>query len=442
MGFWEYVVNIAVVIFFVLLNGFFVAAEFAIVKVRSTQIEPLVQKGNWRAKIAKDIIAHLDAYLSATQLGITMASLALGWVGEPFVASMFAPYFTGLGVTDPRLIQGISFAIAFSIITFLHIVIGEQAPKWLAIQKARTTTLWVAYPLRLFFVVFKPFIWGLNSAANAIVHVVGIHSVSESEVAHSEEELRLLLTQDKRVSVRSRNIVLNAMDFRRKQARHSMTPRKEIVALLNADPVSENIALMRESKFSRLPVYKESIDNIIGIVHTKDIFLVDRHLRHDFSLDSVLRDAVFLPETATLERVLETMLGKKTHMVILADEYGGTAGLICLENVLEELVGDIQDEFDKEAPEITKLNENEYLVHGNITTNDVERLINQELSPRDIISIGGFIIERLGTIPKQGEKLRIDGTEFIVEKVVDNVVETIRIKRLPPPTDVEEPKKE
>ena len=437
MSFWEYAINIAVVIFFVLLNGFFVAAEFAIVKVRSTQIEPLVQKGNWRAKIAKDIVGHLDAYLSATQLGNTMASLALGWVGEPLVASMFAPYFAGLGVTDPRVIQGVSFAIAFSLITFLHIVIGEQAPKWLAIQKARTTTLWVAYPLKLFFVVFKPFIWALNSAANAIVRFVGMVSVSESEVAHSEEELRLLLTQDKRVSARSRNIVLNAMDFRRKQARHSMTPRKEIVALFITDPVTENIALMRESKFSRLPVFKESIDNIVGIVHTKDIFLVDRHLRTDFSLESVIRDAVFLPETATLERVLETMLGKKTHMVILADEYGGTAGLITLENVLEELVGDIQDEFDKEAPEITKLNENEYLVHGNVTTNDVERLLNQELSPKDIISIGGFLIERLGTIPKPGEKLQIDSTEFIVEKVVENVVETIRIKRLPPPPETE-----
>ncbi len=431
MSFFESLGEILLVLFFVFLNGFFVAAEFAIVKVRGTQIEPLIAKGNRRAKLANELITHLDAYLAATQFGITIASLALGWLGEPFVASMVRPVFEDLNIRDQRVVEGISFGIAFSIITFLHIIFGELVPKSLAIQRAQSITLWIAYPLRWFYLLFRPIISLLNGLANAILRLVGIQPVSEGELMHSEEELRLLLTQDKRVSLASRNIVLNAMDLRRKQARHVMIPRKEIAAIAYDAPVKEAVEMMRSNKYSRYPVYKESLDNIVGIVHTKDVFKPERHLKPDFKIDSVLRDATFLPETVSLEKVLEIILQKKTHMVLLADEFGGTAGLITLENVLEELVGDIQDEHDKELPEITKINEDEYVVDASITTNDVERLLNQELSQKDILSIGAFIIEQLGHIPQKGESLRVDGTEFTVEKVSNHVVDTIRIKRIP-----------
>jgi len=433
MDFWTTIFDVFVVIFFVLLNGFFVAAEFAIVKVRTTQIEPLAQRGNLRAKMARQIITHLDAYLSATQLGITMASLALGWIGEPFVASMIRPLMFDIGVTNVQVIEATSFAIAFSIITFLHIVLGELAPKSLAIQKASKTALTVAYPLHVFFITFKPLISSLNWVANAILRLLGFQAVTESELMHSEEELRLILSQDKKVSVASKNIVLNAMDFRRKQARLVMIPRKEIVGISYSAPLKESVELMRNNKFSRYPVYKESLDNVIGIVHTKDIFKHERHLKPDFVIDSVLRDAIFVPENVSLEKALETMLQKKTHMLFLADEYGGIAGLLTLENVLEELVGDIQDEHDKELPEITKISDDEYIVDASITTNDVERLLNQELSPKDILSIGAFIIEKLGHIPQKGESLLVDSTEFTVEKVDNLVIDTIRIKRVPPP---------
>ncbi|HEY4611524.1 MAG TPA: hemolysin family protein [Bacteroidota bacterium] len=422
--------EIALVLFFVLLNGFFVAAEFAIVKVRSTQIDPLVAKRNLRAVIAKDIVTHLDAYLSATQLGITMASLALGWVGEPFVADALRDPLQNLGIQNPQVVQAVSFGVAFGIITFLHIVLGELAPKSLAIQKALRTTLFISYPLKLFFVVFKPIIWALNSLANAILRVAGISAVSESEMAHSQEELRLLLAQDKEASAVSKALVLNAMDFRRKQARHAMVSRRDMIALSLAVPAAENLQVMRNNKFSRYPVYRETIDNIVGIIHTKDIFKHERHLQAGFSIDSVLRDAAFLPETVSLERALETMLQKKAHMVILADEYGGTAGLITLENILEELVGTIQDEFDREAPEVTKLSDSEYVVDASITTNDVERLLNQEFSSKDILSIGAFITEQLGHIPRKGEKLKVNGAEFIVEEVGDNAVEKVRVKKV------------
>ncbi len=430
--------EILLVLFFVLLNGFFVAAEFAIVKVRATQIEPLVGRRNLRAKIAKDIVKHLDAYLSATQLGITMASLALGWIGEPFVAERLRSPLESLGVTNPQILQAVSFGLAFSIITFLHIVIGELAPKSLAIQKALGTTLFISYPLQLFYIVFKPIIWALNSLANTILRAVGIAAVSESELAHSQEELRLLHTQDKETSAISKALVLNAMDFRLKQARHAMVSRRDITALSLNAPVAENVQLMRSNKFSRYPVFRETIDNVVGIVHTKDIFKHDRHLQPNFSIESVLRDAAFLPETVSLESALETMLQRKTHMIILGDEYGGTAGLITLENVLEELVGTIQDEFDRETPEVTKVSESEFVVDASVTTNDVERLLNQELSARDILSIGAFITERLGHIPKRGENLKVNGAEFSVEEVGNNVIERVRVRKVEQRQEAEE----
>ncbi len=433
----EYILDIFVVLFFVFLNGFFVAAEFAIVKVRLTQIEPLAAKGNRRARVARDIITHLDLYLSATQVGITISSLALGWLGEPLVAEQLRPFMYSVGITKPEFVSGISFGIAFAIITFLHIILGELAPKSLAIQKASSTTLWTAYPLKLFYLVFRPLIWSLNFLANAILRMVGIQPAGESELIHSEEELRLLLAQEKGVSAASKNIVRNAMDFRRKQARHAMIPRTEMVMLALAAPVQENLKVMRTHKYSRYPVYKDSIDNIVAIVYTKDIFKQDRDHNPDFSLESVLRDATFLPESVSIEKLLETMLQRQTRMVILADEYGGTAGLITLENVLEELVGPIQDEFDREAPEIIKLNEGEYVVEASVTTNEVEQLISVELSPKDIISIGAFLLEQLGHIPVNGENVRVNGVEFTVEQVTDRVMDRIRVKKLPAPPEEE-----
>lgn len=439
--FWEYLLNIFVVFLVVLLNAFFVAAEFAIVKVRNTQIEPLVEKGNKRAAIAKEIVEHMDAYLSATQLGITMTSLALGWIGEPLVAGMLRPLCAVFGLQNEKIIEAVALAVGFSIITFLHITLGEQAPKWLAIQKAQETALFVSFPLKLFFSVFRPIIVALNGFANGILRLLGFGAVSEAELTHSQEELRLLLSQDKRVSATSKDIVLNAMDFRRKQARHVMVSRKEIVALSLTAPIRENVEIMRTNKFSRYPVYKDTIDNIIGVVHTKDIFRVERHLKPDFSLEAVMREAVVLPETATLEMVLETMLQKKIHLIPLADEFGGTAGIITMENVLEELVGNIQDEFDREAPEIIKLSDTEFLVNANITTTDVERLLNQELSPKDILSIGAFAIEHFGHIPKKGEKFRVESTEFIVESVRERVVDSMRIRRVFPQRTKEKKKR-
>ena len=429
----EYVFNILLVLFLVFLNGFFVAAEFAIVKVRLTQIEPLAAKGNRRARIAREVITHLDLYLSATQVGITMTSLALGWIGEPLIARHLLPVFQNLGILNVELLHGVAFAIAFAIITFLHIVLGEQAPKWMAIQRASATTLWISYPLSLFTAVFRPVIWVLNISANGILRLIGLRVSVSTELVHSEEELRLILARERKGSEATKDMVLNAMDFRLKQARHCMVPRTEMVTLSITASPQDNLSTMRINKFSRFPVYRDTIDNVVGLVYTKDIFRLDRDHSPMFTIESVLRDAYFLPETASLEKVLETMLQRKTHMVILADEYGGTAGLITLELVLEELVGPIQDEYDRESPEITKLNEDEYVLDASVTTNEVERLLNQEFSPKDILSIGAFVLEQLGHIPVPMERLQVNNIEFIVEQVSGRVIDRIRIKRLSPP---------
>jgi CBS domain containing-hemolysin-like protein len=257
----------------VLANGFFVAAEFAIVKVRSTQIEPLARRGNRRARLAQHMIAHLDAYLSATQLGITFTSLGLGWVGEPFVAQWIEPLLRRGNIGSDVVLHSVSFALAFGLITFLHIVFGELAPKSLAIQKAKATTLWVAAPLNLFYVVFKPAIWLLNSAANLVLKMIGLHAATESDRAHSEEELRLLLagSQEKEVSPLARRLALRAFDLRKSIVRQIMAPRRQIHYLDLKRPMEDNLRLARQSKHTRFPLCDGGLDNVVGLVHIKDL---------------------------------------------------------------------------------------------------------------------------------------------------------------------------
>ena len=432
MDLWATITNIAILMLIAGLNGFFTASGFSLVKVRSTQIDALVRKGNRSAKATREILNHLDVYLSATQFGNVLTSIALGWLGEPFAARALGGVFENVGLTNTSVIEAVSFGVAFGFVTFLNIIIGEMVPKSIAIQKALRISLLVAYPLRLFFTVFKPFIKLLDFISAMVLKVLRIGTPSEADLAHSTEELRLLLTQESGVPKASKSLVVNALDFRRKQARHAMVPRPEMVALALDDPAADNIELMRRNKFSRFPVFRDTIDNIVGIVHTKDIFKTEIHHRADFRLDTVLRDAVFLPETVPLQSVLETILHRKTHMVILSDEYGGTAGLITLEDVLEELVGTIQDEFDRESPVVTKISEDEYLVDASITTHNVEQLIGQELSAKDIRSLGAYLIEEFGHIPSEGERLMRGLVEFSIERADEKVVERVRIKRQAP----------
>jgi CBS domain containing-hemolysin-like protein len=401
--FWQ----LAVVIFLVLLNGFFVASEFAIVKVRGSQLESLKSAD---VAHALKVTQHLDAYLSATQLGITLASLALGWVGEPFLSRVLQPAFFLVGITDESVIRWSSTGLAFGTITFLHIVLGELAPKSLAITKALPTTLWVARPLGWFYVLFKPAIWFLNGAANLILrHLFKVQPVSEHELAHSEEELRVILAQSaahEEVSSLGKDLLLNALDFRDRVVRDITTPRGEVVFLNTEDSFEENLRRAIESQHTRLPLCEGHLDNTIGLVHIKDLLRLTREAQPD--LHGIKREMHPVPEMMPLEKLLPFLLGKHAHVALVVDEYGGTSGIVTLDNVLEELVGDIQDEFDAEKPELRKLNDHEFDVEGSLGLYELKDLVGLELESEEVSTIGGYVTECLGHLPRLGEQTRIE----------------------------------
>jgi len=421
--------KIASVFALVFLNGFFVAAEFAIVKVRSTQIEPLMKSGLKRAQLAHQVITHLDAYLSATQLGITLTSLGLGWLGEPFVAHLLEPLLVFAGISNPTLVAAVSFGVAFGIITFLHIVLGELAPKSLAIQRAQKVTLSAAGPLHLFFVVFRPFIWALNGTANYFLRLVGIEPASESDLAHSEEELRLLLSQRKNISTTSRSILLQAMELRNRTVREVMVPRTQVVFLSTEKALDENIAIAQENQFTRYPLCEKDLDNVLGMIHMKDLFKMKEVKGNGAQLLTIKRDLLFVPETTPLEKTLNTFLAKRILMAIAVDEYGGTAGLITLENVLEELVGEIRDEFDVEPLMVQKVNETEYLVDGTMPLHDFARMFEVVPDTKDVVTVSGYAVHLLGRVPEKGATLRVGNWLGTIEATEARKVKQLRIRK-------------
>jgi len=430
MTFFSIFLKLAGVLAIVALNGFFVAAEFAIVKVRSTQIEPLVREGSKRARVAHHVLSHLDTYLSSCQLGITMTSLGLGWVGEPFVADLLFPLFQAFGA-DSTFLHTVSFVIAFSIITFLHIVLGEQAPKWLAIQHARKTTLAIAGPLELFTTVFHPFIWLLNSSAKAFLRLIGIATTGEGDVAQSEEELRLLLSKGKALTSTGKNISLRAIELRDRTVREVMVPRTAIVYLSTDRTIEENIARAIENQFTRYPLCEKNIDNILGMVHMKDLFRIQGEKGSSARLLDIKREMPFVPETTSLEKILNMFLARRLLMAIAVDEYGGTAGLVTLENVLEELVGEIRDEFDVESLPVQKLNENEFLVDGTMALHDFARMFEIEPGSRDVVTLSGYVFRLLGRVPEKGASVPIGRWVGTIEAVERKKVKTLRLSRVP-----------
>ncbi|MBK7258637.1 MAG: HlyC/CorC family transporter [Ignavibacteriae bacterium] len=413
----------------VFLNGFFVAAEFAIVKVRSTQIEPLAARGSKRARIAQDVIGHLDAYLSATQLGITLTSLGLGWMGEPFVAHMLEPLLASLGVSNPTIISTLSFALGFGIITFLHIVLGELAPKSLAIQRAQGVTLAIASPLHLFFVVFRPFIWMLNGTANFFLRMIGIPPASETEIAHSEEELRLLLSKGTTITSTGKSISLRAMELRDRTVREVMVPRTGLVSLSTMRTIEDNIAIALENQFTRYPLCERDVDNIVGMIHLKDLFKLKGETGPGGRLLDIKREMLFVPETMSLERTLNLFLAKRMLMAIAVDEYGGTAGLVTLENVLEELVGEIRDEFDVESILVHKVSDTEFVVDGAMPLLDFSSMFTVIPDSRDVVTVSGYVIHLIGTVPVRGAEVRIGDWQATIEAVDGIKVKTVRMKK-------------
>jgi len=427
----------------VLLNGFFVSTEFALVKVRPTQLETMAGKGHKRAKMALHLTHHLDEYLSACQLGITLASLGLGWIGEPVFADLLQPLYGALGIDGAdheRLRHSISFGVGFSAITFLHIVAGEMAPKSLAIRLPKETSLWVSFPMRLFYWVMYPFIWALNESSLLLLRFVGIAPAGEEHGVHSEEELRLVFeATQKRTggTALGRAIVLNALDLRHRVVREVMRPRQEIAALNTEDSIAECLEAADRTRYSRFPLCEEGdADRMLGVVHFKDLFAMRLKAKSGADLAAVAKKVVYVPETARLEKVLQLLLDRKLHMAIVVDEFGGTMGLLTLENILEELVGQIQDEFDQEKPMLQRSSETSWEVSGALPLHELEELVGESLQTGDLTTVNGLVTQKLGGFPKVGDTVKLGACELRVEEMEGMRVARLKVTRRAPAAEL------
>ncbi|HMM22034.1 MAG TPA: hemolysin family protein [Selenomonadales bacterium] len=413
--------NIFLVLFLVLLNGFFVSAEFAMVKVRSTRIDTLLQEGNTRAKYAKRLVDNLDAYLSACQLGITLASLGLGWIGEPAIARLIEPVLADFGLSE-AVIHTIAFAVAFSIITALHIILGELAPKSLAIQKADSVTIWTSVPLIAFYKLMFPVIWVLNSLANRILRAVGIEVASEHEAAHTEEEIRILMEESHQqgyINQTELTYVDNIFDFAERHVKEVMIPRTDMVCLYAEDSFAVNLETALDEQLTRYPVCDPDKDNIIGFAHIKDL-LAALAKGETPALKEMARDIMAVPETMPISNLLKLMQKKREQIAIVIDEYGGTAGLVTLEDILEEIVGEIQDEFDEERPVVEIRADNAHSVDGRLLIEEVNEVFGLDLDREEIDTLGGWMSTQVEMPPRVGQQVESAGYALVVEEV-DNM---------------------
>ncbi|MCX7929100.1 MAG: hemolysin family protein [Chlorobi bacterium] len=412
------------------LNAFFVAAEFALVKIRSSHVEIRARTGSFLARMIRSIIGHLDGYLSATQLGITLASLGLGWIGEPVVARMIEAVMVTLGIElPPHAVHRISLPVAFGLITILHIVLGELAPKSLAIQHSEAVAYGVALPLRAFYIVFKPAIWLLNGLAQGVLRMLRIRATPESEL-HSAEEIRYLLEESQRsglIAAEQHELLENIFELPQRQVRHIMVPRPRIVALELTMTTEQILDIVLEEGYSRMPVYRDTLDNIVGIVYTKDLLSLV-HLRNLIILEDIIRPFLTVSENESLYRLLRLFQSEQVHMAIVTDEFGGTAGLVTLEDVLEEIVGEIRDEYDQEAAPVQR-QRSDYIVQATTTIADLNEYLPVPLpeSP-DYKTLGGLILQQAGKIPAIGDIFAIPPYRAEVLRATERMVELVKLQ--------------
>ncbi|HXK61806.1 MAG TPA: hemolysin family protein [Acidobacteriota bacterium] len=405
---------VVVGVFLVLLNGFFVASEFSIVKVRPTRVQELKERGSRGAATAAGIINRMDEYLSATQLGITIASLGLGWIGEPAFAALIEPLFAGFGRMQPVVAHSLAVTIAFLIITFLHIVIGELAPKSIAIQRAESVALLTAAPLALFYRLSYPFIWALNGAANGFLRLIGLPPIVEGGRTHSPEELRMILTQSQEKGGLDRDerlMLQRVLEFGERTVRQIMVPSTDVVFFDIRKTVEENLETARTHQHTRYPLCDGTLDRVLGIVHVKDLFWKHRELGPRFDFTMVKRPVEFIPDTAPVQHLLAALRSTRTHLAMVVDEYGSTVGIVTLDNVISELVGDIRDEFDigPEAAyaDIRKLDDKRYLVRGRVLLEELHNELGINIQDEENDTIGGHIMMLLGRAAVIGDEVRI-----------------------------------
>ncbi|MBS1517717.1 MAG: HlyC/CorC family transporter [Bacteroidetes bacterium] len=419
---------------FVLLNALFVAAEFAIVKVRKTQLNPSEIKKSQKAKIAYKLITHMDEYLAATQFGITISSLGLGWIGEPVTARMLEPVFSLLQIDSPKTIHTISLSVGFLIITFLHIILGELAPKSIAIRYPKKTTLFVALPLQIFYIIFKPAITVLNGAANHLLKVFGLNPATESERVHSEEEIRLLITEGTlsgKIDQTESQIIQKVFDFNDKTAKEVMIPRNVMFAIDFEEKRENIIQKVIEEGFSRIPVYKDNLDNIIGIIYSKDIISAAEH-KDLIVMHDILRPAHFIPETKQIGEILKDFQKKHIHLGIVVNEHGGVEGLVTLEDILEEIVGEIEDEYDSTPDRIVSQKKGSFLVNPEINISEFNEKFEANIPDdnEDYHTLSGFLQDVTGHVPEIYERIDYQGIVMTVMKKSGNKLLQIKVQKL------------
>ena len=408
--------RLGAVLLLVLANAFFVAAEFALVASRRTRIEAMIRRGDAKAKLARRAVTALDRYISGTQLGITLASLGLGWIGEPAVAGTIRALFGGLPAPFAGIAtHGIAVTVAFLAITFLHIVLGELTPRALALLYPEVTVTWLAGPLIAFTVATNPFIWVLKTSANLVLRLFGVRAPTHLEQLHSPEELRMLVEQSHRAGKLDRDdarLLAGVFEFSEKNAREVMTPRTDMVALPADESLAEAADRVAAAGRSRYPVFRASLDDIVGIVHAKDVLAALRRSEPPASLEGLLRPAHFVPGSREVEDVLADMKLRKAHMVIVLDEFGGTAGLVTMEDLLEEIVGQIEDEYDKPRRTSGPVAAGAITFPGDAALAEVNEKCGLQLASADYATIGGYLFGALGRLPKPGDTVKVKGGTF------------------------------
>jgi len=423
-------INIIIVFLLVFMNGFFVATEFAMVKVRKSRIQTLVFEGNRNAKHILKVVKDLNSYLSACQLGITLASLGLGWVGEPAVSDMLMPLFN-LFYMPESAIHSISFILAFSIITGFHIVLGELVPKSLAIINTEKIAMYTALPLIMFYKLTYPIMWAFNSSTKLVLNIFGISQVEEHEAAHTDEEIKLLVEDSYKhglIDKTELTFVDNIFDFSEKAVREVMMPRTDMACVFIEDSFDDIIAFTLKEHLTRYPVCKDSKDNVLGFIHIKDLYK-QKIEGNNQNIEGIIREIKFVPESLSISELFKVFQKEKAQIAIIIDEYGGTSGLITIEDILEEIVGEIQDEFDEEDSEITKTEDDNYIVDGKLILEDINELLKTNIESENVDTIGGWVYSQLTSYPQVNDKVTYDNYEFIVLKCNRKRISKVLIKK-------------
>lgn len=413
----------------ILLNGFFVAAEIALVKLRHTQVDALVRTGSRRAQVVVWLKGNLGAVIGATQVGITLVSLLMGKYIEPMVETAVSPTLGSLGLGSARWLHQILFFGGFLAMSFILIVVGELVPKALALRRTDSVALWVAQPLRAFLWIAYPLVTFIDSAANWVLARLGVEPDSE-EIGQSVDEIRWVLAgqkQEKGFEL-SQAIVMNSLDLRRRLVREVMRPRREITYLDLGQSLSECLALVERTRYSRYPLCRQGdLDRTVGVIHIKDIYSLRGHSRTSTELLSVARPLIYVPETARLEGLLRLFLERKLHLALVIDEYGGTTGMVTIEDILEQLVGSIQDEFDQEKPRLISKGESEWEVDGTLPLFELEEITGEPLEAPGVTTVGGWVTAFRGGFPRQGESIPVGEFELVIDRMDGN---GMRVERL------------